>query len=162
MRTPDTHGLRDPALADVWRSRDKRIGGSEPTIAAYLIRAPYAHPFWDWHVLAVIHLRDHPDYGPARHIAFPGASHEVLVTALNPERDGLVNPDDASSWDHMNPHDFVGQVMLADDVQAARLAELLAFAVADGNLVPDSDHREWWKQVLATTAEHVRLGGHPG
>lgn len=161
MRPPDTRGLSVPAVADVWHSRESRIDGTVPTIAAYVIRAPRAHPFWDWHVMCVVHLRYHPDFGQANHIAFPGATHEVLVTALDPTHDAGIDPDNGTTWKHMQPHDMVHQVIVNSDAEAARLAELCAKAVADGHLVPDSDHRAFWELMLDNTAEHLRLGGHP-
>lgn len=154
-------GLSTAPVARVWLSRDRRIGGGEPTLCAYVIHAPLSHPFWAWHVMVVMHLRPTAKHGEAN-LRFPGASHEVFLTALDPTHDDQIDVDDAETWKHMSPPDYVGQVMLADDDQALRLGELMAKSITDGHLVPDSDHTTWWDRVLAVTTEHLRIGGHDG
>lgn len=159
MRDADIVGL----VARCWKCGVTEIEGV-PTanIASYLIFAPLAHPLWSWHVLSVVHLRETPELGPPRHVAFPGATHEVLVLALDPRKDAQLDPDDPMTWKFLVPPDVVHQVILEDDDAAATLADQVARAVASGDLIPDSDWRSLWVAALDLTAEHSRLGGHPG
>ena len=147
--------------ARVWRaplSDDRRK--RRAALAMYLLDAPGAHPFWRFHALMVIHLR--PEKGiPEPKLHFPGATHEFGVFALDPADDAGIDAGDIATWHYLMPPDAVVQVILPSDEAAVAVGELAAVAVAEGTLVPDSDHRRAWDAMLQRTAEHVRLGGHP-
>lgn len=158
MREPDIVGTE----ALCWESAAPDIVDPDHTaIASYVICAPHAHPFWAWHTVNVVHLRETERFDAPR-LAFPGASHEVMVFALNPEKDAGIDPDDPGTWDMMTPPDVVHQVILPNDEAAVMLAFLVAHSCARGDLIPDSDWRTAWGATLDKTAEHLRLGGHPG
>jgi hypothetical protein len=137
---------------------DKPEGHAQ--LCQWLMFAPTAHPWWRYHVLCVVHLR--PLNGDKPHIAFPGASHELLVLAIDPEAEAGIDPDDyrtQARW--LTPPDVVVQFIAADDDQARDVARFAAEAVARGLIVPDPDHQTAWEKGIAATAEHIRLGGHP-
>src|SRR6266516_305077 len=111
---------------------------------AYLIFAPQAHPFWSWHALLGVALRDVPGVPPA-HRKYPEAEYELMVWAIDPER---TPPDpreyifgDAQRKPGMflQPPDVIVQFHGTGDDGAAEVLRLCARAVADGVLVPDSD-----------------------
>lgn len=167
LASPHPEFDREPEwanLARVWRSRDPRIDGDHPTIAAYVVFAPLAHPWWSWHTMSIVHLRPWPGdpVKPDADLRDPTMTHEVMVLAIDPQHQDKLALDDADTWKFLLPPDVVVQVSLPDDAAAGKMMELVARAVADGMLVPDSDYRERWDRTLANTAEHVRLGGHPG
>lgn len=150
MKDPDLSG---PA-ARAWKSPHGEEGAGR---GAWVVHAPGSHPLWPWHAISAVHLR--PVEGmPPPNLRFPGASHEVLVLALNPDH-YPPDPDGYLRW--LMPPDVAAQVMGLTDDQARQLVELCAKAVCQGLLVPDSDHRAAWDQTIALTAEHMRLEGHP-
>jgi hypothetical protein len=131
-------------------------------VCQWLLDAPYAHPFWRWHVIAVVHLR--PVAGEQEaHVQFPGASHELLLLALDPQMDDRIEPGRYDTQNHwLQPPDVVVQFIVADDDQAREVAKFAADAVTRGLVVPDSDFASHWEKAIHATAEHMRIGGHPG
>jgi hypothetical protein len=137
--------------------------------ADWIVNGPY-HPFWSWWYVSVVHLRP-LDGAPPPHIAFAGATHEIMCFSLNPDpKDGRPKvPDidklDAGDAEHglpgfLQPPDFTTQVILLDDDQAKQLGDLVVRHIVEGNSC-DSDYRGYWIRLIAKTAEHFRLGGHP-
>lgn len=152
MRKPDLNGPAGRA----WRIPNAREGAQ---VGGWFLLAPGSHPFWPWKVLTGVHLRGEIDGQPA-HIQFPGATHEVLLLALDPDH---APPDvDVNRFAHwLTPPDLVHQLILPNDDALVELLELCAHAVVEGILVPDSDYRRAWASSLDQSAEHARLGGHP-
>jgi hypothetical protein len=149
-----------PGVARAWRLEPaEKLAG----VGQWLVHAPHGHPFWPWYVVQAIHLRPLEGQPPA-HVQFPGASHEWLVVALNPE----APLPDVDRWAapgtppirYLKPVDQCWQFIVASDEQAAQLCEQAVRCIVQG-VSPDQDFRAWWKAAIANTAEHVRLGGHP-
>lgn len=138
---------------EAWRE-DAYMGG-------YLIHAPAAHPLRAWHLLMGIHLRPDNRAPTLPFLRFPGATHEIMVLALNPEHDAALDPDDRETFKWLEPPDVTEQVVLGSDDQARELVRLCATGCVHGVLVPDSDFRSAWRASLEQTSEHLRLGGHP-
>lgn len=161
-RAPDVDGH-----AKAWRIKSPSAPAwqNEGCAAAWLLHVPWAHPLWSFYVLQTIALRsiEAEDRPPV--LQFPGASHEMLVSALNPDMP-LADIDD---WNgpgtppmaYLEPFDQCVQFIVADDAQAELVSDLVVRAIVEGNLSPDSDFRGLWRETIANTAEHVRLGGHP-
>lgn len=132
----------------------------EATVSFWLVCAPSSHPWWWWYVVSVIHLRQIPGTPPV-HFQFPGATHEVLFLALSPEHP-LPDVEDWKAMQYLTPPDLVHQVILPDDDGARELCELVVKGIVCLEMNPDVDNRSTWRSSLDQTAEHVRLGGHPG
>lgn len=143
--------------------------GSASVGADYLVTGPY-HPFWKWWMVSIVHLRP-LEGAPPPHVRFPGATHEIMCLSLDPEpRNGRPAEPDLDRIEagdvegglpgFLQPPDWVVQVILPDDDGARTLAELVVREIASGRSC-DSDFRSWWERTIQTTAEHVRLGGHP-
>jgi hypothetical protein len=161
----------DGALGKAWKfpmsddDGDWRLAVSLD--ANYLIHAPSAHPFWAWHVLMAISLRD-IDGQPAARKRYPDATHELMVYALDPNhpppdpREWPLPPDDGSPrpLQLLQPPDVVVQFHVDTDEQATEIATLAAKACTTGLLAPDEDHRGAWEDTIATTAQHYREGRH--
>lgn len=125
----------------------------------WLVHAPHGNPFWPWYMVAVVNLRDHKGQTGSPFIQFPGASHELLVVALNPE-DPLPDVDAWTQPRYLVPVDQCVQFIVADDKQATSLLDVVVKGILSG-ISPDQDYRALWREMVAQTAEHIRLGGHP-
>lgn len=156
----------DGPAAKVW-SVDPPQDDGDPrlavSLATYLMFAPNAHPHWNWHIMLGVSLR--PVEGvPAAVKHYPEAEYELMVFALDPDQE----VPDPHTWPLgrgrgllMDPPDAVVQFHGVTDEQAVEVYSLAAKAVADGILIPDTDHRQKWIGAIRATVEHYRDGGHP-
>lgn len=133
---------------------------TEATIASWILNVQAAHPFWSWWFLATVHLRPIPGAKPA-HVVLPGATHELLVMALDPAHEppnpAAFREDDVHG---LRPIDVTQQYVVRNDADAVDLAELCARACCDGVLSPDQDFRRLWEYHVTGTARHIAAGGH--
>ncbi len=156
------------------------------TIGTWLLDCPGAHPFWQWYFVAAIHLRAIEGVAPA-HITRKGATHEVMVMALQPPAlarekqatrelvETLCDGDDydadlvdramvqtrgALALPYMTPFDVVQQVVAKSDQIAAQAVFLCVRACCVGQLSPDSDFRSAWARMLDDTIRHYEEGKH--
>jgi hypothetical protein len=132
----------------------------EGTIASWLLHCPGQSPAWSEYLLSVIHLRDIPGTPPA-HQQWPGATHEVLLTALHP--DAHPSPGDPGSWVPLTPVNVCQQIEVPSDDDARDLLRLAAQAVVDGRLPaepPLAGQVEPWRTVLLKSAAHARGEEH--
>lgn len=130
------------------------------TVSLWFITAPGQSPAWDKYLLSVVHLRDVPDVPPAK-VNVPGATHEVMLRALDPTKHPT--PLNADTWKHLIPINFVEQVQLPDDAAAKELVELAAVAVVRGVLwaeAPLAGQTEPWRTSILKTAAHLRGEEH--
>lgn len=112
---------------------------AELTVAGWIIYAPYAHPVWHSYLLSAVSLRDCPGARPAK-IYLPGATHEVLLYALNPEHRTSIN-----DFPHpLIPTNFHGQWIAENDEAAARYIDETVRMVCEGQLNPDTDYTRYW------------------
>lgn len=144
------------------------LQGADTTLAWWLLTGTW-HPIWPQFVISVIHLRDVEGREPAT-LQFPGATHELLVLALNPgeppkihdavklERKGL------KLCGYLEPIDVVHQFEATDE-QMVDLAKLAAQACVDGRLNPSTDdarefYHEQWLTACVKTLAHMRGEEH--
>lgn len=142
LRLTPTDGPPDPTLAT--------------TVGLWFLTCPGQSPAWSEYVLAAVHLREADGMPPAR-ISQPGATHEVLLLALDPARSP--SPLDTSTWRHLMPANVAVQIRVPDDDAARGVLRLAASAVADGLLwaePPLSGQTEPWRSTLQETAAHFR------
>lgn len=154
------------AFGTAWRVRLQPVGQRERpdhdgTVGAFIVRAPNAHPLWDHYAINVMHLRPIEGVKPA-HITSPGATHELMILALNPEEPLPPSLDAGPSWklSFLRPIDVVTQFKAADDVVADEILELAIAAIVNGQISPDQDYRSRWTEAIVTTAEHFAAGKH--
>jgi len=131
------------------------------TVACWWLDCPGQSPAWRHYLLAVVHLRpiDGQEHDPV--ITVPGATHEVMVVALNPEANP--DPEDTATWWFLRPHNVMEQIELPDDEAAIQLAEHAAHAVVKGVLwaePPLSGQVEPWRTSILKTAAHLRGEEH--
>lgn len=109
------------------------------TVAAWIVCAPYAHPFWSHYSVICVSLRDVPGCQPPV-IRMAGATHEVIVHALNPEHEPAI--DDYPRL--LLPPNFVGQFIEPSDEAARERIRQTVQDVIDAKLNPDTDYTRHW------------------
>lgn len=148
-----------------WRLRMPPVGhrhrpDNDATVDAFIVRVPGAHIAWDHWMVSLIHLRPIDGVKPAE-IRVGDATHEFMILALNPEEPlpGLdVDENFHPAW--LSPIDVAEQFTAANDAVAAEIGELAVRTIVDGYASPDQDWRAWWKNAIATTAQHYADGTH--
>lgn len=126
------------------------------TVGLFIVNAPGMHPCWEYWVVSLIHLRPIAGVKPA-HIDLPGATHEFMIVALDPEQPlpGLVVDEQwQPKW--LRPIDVIEQFTAANDAVADRILELAVQAIVAGVASPDQGYRAWWKAAIAETSRALR------
>lgn len=150
---------------DAWRARVPEVGhrgrpSFDATVGGFIVRAPGVHVFWDHYLVSVIHLRP-IDGEKSPVIRRPGATHELIIAALNPERPlPPLDWTDDYSVSFLTPIDVEAQFVAANDAVADRILELSVRTIVDGLASPDQDWRAWWERSLEHTARHFADGTH--
>lgn len=122
-------------------------GPPHATVAYWIVYAPYAHPWWPYHRIALIHLRPTPGL-QAGVMHKLGATHEIVVQALLP--DSVPLPVFTHVHKPLHPINFVGQFVVQPSMpqQMDRMAidrvQGSVDAILRGELNPDSDGRRGW------------------
>ena len=103
------------------------IPSAAETVCTWLLTAPRAHPLWSQYAIVAVRLRDLPGFPPPTR-QFDGATHELLVIALNPEH-GTMTPKRAvrfwrkgRSLPYLTPVNIAHQIEGTDE-EAAELAK---------------------------------------
>lgn len=133
-----------------------------------LITAPAWHPVWSQYVVTVVDLAPHPGVREAT-LQFPGATHELLVFAVNPAH-GRLTPDRfnelvlAGTSVYLSPVNIVHQFTATDD-EMRTIAWLCGRAVTEGELNPETGDapdrvREEWLQACVLSLAHLRGEEH--
>lgn len=131
------------------------------TLTAWLIYAPGQAAGWDHYLLAVVHLRPIEGTPPAKINGF-GYTHEFLLCALDPERKPV--KDDAKTWAPIYPVNACVKFMVGSDADAVDIADQAVAMIVRG-LIPaeaafPNQGQQSWSQIITSTAEHKRTGGH--
>ncbi|QIG66770.1 hypothetical protein EVB27_100 [Rhizobium phage RHph_TM16] len=127
--------------------KDTHPRSAEVFNVAWVIDAPWAHPIWSQYVLWLYDLTSDFEKPPTIHL--PGATHEFMLFALDPEhpvpRD---QPPSETKFKPLTPANY-GYQFVADSNQAAeeRIQELVDGIVAK-KLSPDTDFRSLWDKLL--------------
>lgn len=140
------------ACGAAWRVPVESVeGGTKDqqaaTVAIWVVFAPGANIMWSYYVVCCVNLRGDVDGVPPK-VAQDGATHEVIVLALDPRTTpNLKRP--ASTM--LRPMNFVGQWRVGtrpNPVDLDRAAEAKIAGVIDeilaGTLSPDTDHIRAW------------------
>lgn len=138
------------------------------TLGTWLITAPIFHPAWSQYVLSLIRLDEHPDLPPPV-LKFPGASHELLLLAVNPAP-GEQTPETVrdhcrdGSLPFLQPVNIAEQFTGTDDEMRA-VAWLAARGVVNGVLHPETADapsivRAHWLAACTKTLAHLRGEDH--
>lgn len=160
---------RGPLGEAVHLEVNPELSGASTTVTWWLLTGTW-HPVWPQFVISVVSLRPVDDMPPAI-FAFPGATHELAVLALNPGDPPHVHDVDvvqtggfAAVGGWLEPVDVVHQFVATDEEMTA-LADLCAQACVDGRLNPSTDDnraglRELWLTACVRTLAHMRGEEH--
>jgi hypothetical protein len=157
MRPPDVDGF-----AKAWYIENKSgVADHQATLAMWLVNAPWAHPFWSWWNIGLLHLRDIPGVKPA-HKKYPEAEFEFIILSIDPDWTPI---DDASELakngiPFLHPPDVIEQFHGVSDHDARRITEAAVRAVCAGHISPDQDYRSVWHTTIHDTVDHFRAGAH--
>lgn len=117
--------------------------GEMADVAAWIVEAPHAHPFWHSYVIMLQHLRPIARGKPAV-LYLPEATHEMNVWALSPDRprEPMLHGGRLSL---MEPRNFAAQMVCASDEHAIiRVYETAIVPIVSGQLSPDTDFTRDW------------------
>lgn len=136
-------------------------------VVAYLIDAPGWHPVWNQYQLAVVSLKEF-DGVPDPILKFPGATHELLVVAINPEYQQTVSSMIQHGTDGKLPYLTpvnIAEQFEATDEEMEKLAWLCGRAVVSGQLNPETGDgpervRMEWLSACVKTLAHIRQEPH--
>jgi hypothetical protein len=149
-RTENTKPTLRGAMGDAWlidiaalHSRHGVVNDPRTAVMlpCWIASAAYAHPVWSHYAIHCISLRDVPGV-PKAVINLEGATHEIMVFALDPDTKPTVNDYPRL----LQPANFVAQFIAVDDLAAAAYVQQAVQEVIDGTLNPDTDNRGIWVQ----------------
>jgi hypothetical protein len=141
-RAPDLTGPNGRAWKSDIAAVARRYPGGPPhelTVVSWVVEARWAHPLWHSYFLCAISLREVPGWPPAQ-INLAGATHEVMLYALDPNHKRALN----DRHRYLQPSNFHGQWKAESDEAAAAFIEETVKLILNGQLSPDTDFRRDW------------------
>jgi hypothetical protein len=160
MREPDVKGPYGRA----WfiRDKDPKFVDHQACLGSWLVNVPGAHPFWEYWLVTIVHLRDIPGQSKPATKKYPEAEFEFGIHSIDPAIVPEPDPDNAlEGYPLLNPPDVIEQFHGISDRDALRVAEGGISAMIHGRISPDQDFRPMWNRLITGTVEHFRSGAHP-
>lgn len=120
-------------------------GRPDAGVEVWLVKAPWAHPWWHSYVIMLFHLR--PMAGvdnPKLYVA--GATHEIIIFALDNDQPVALDKPWAKAMLH--PCNFAAQFIAAGDTAAALKVQECVQNIVLGILSPDTDHIQSWGAIF--------------
>lgn len=116
--------------------------------ATWLIDAPWAHRLWNQYELTLVDLTTPMSRSPT--ILLTGATHEMLLFALNPNHSIDVNrPASHQRVRPLHPANHNYQFKAATDEVALERVQGIVDAISQRHLSPDTDCRSTWDALFA-------------
>jgi hypothetical protein len=141
-----------------WKVAEGPTDLGPANIQTWLVRAPYAHAFWQWYGIYVVHLREAEGLPEVkRH--YPEAAYEFAIYTINPEACPAPDPDMGKGFPFLTPFDSIEQFHGLDDEQAMSLCTLAVTNIVNGNAHPDSDFRRGWHTFIAGEVRELATQG---
>src|SRR5574337_683239 len=146
MREPDFVGV----FGRAWKLSDEAIRRASnlpddvdvPIKGVWVVCAPNSHPVWPWYRVLMYDLKRIAGVPDAK-IYLPGATHEFVVQALNPNN--YPPTVDEMPMYYLTPANFAAQMVCPSDEAAVRTIEALAIKdIVNGRLSPDTDFTFQW------------------
>lgn len=130
----------------------------DSSVCAWCVNAPWANIFWSNYAIMCVHLRDQPNQTKPPTINLPGATHEIIVLALDPNFTPEIDPDPGLHY--LTPANFAGQFKVASDAAAEEVVEKIVRRICAGTLNPDTDAMKQWVAIFGDHGlkSHYRLG----
>jgi hypothetical protein len=139
-------GLAWPVDLDLAYQRLGKSRADAADVASWLVEAPWAHPVWHSYWINLAHLRELPNY-PRPKIYIAGATHEILVHALNPNMDRQTMIE-TGAMHALHPANFAAQFIEATDDGAIERIRGTVEMICDSKLSPDTDFRQSWVMLF--------------
>jgi hypothetical protein len=140
---------------------EPRTWAESASLAGWLIEAPGQSPAWSHYGMSLVHLRP-VEGAPDPVIRIPGATHEILLYALDSEANP--KPNDRDSMRPLLPLNAECQFRVDSDDDAIDLLEGCVRAIVDGIMPaepPFPNHGQIaWQNMVTRSAEHLRTGMH--
>lgn len=160
---PDRFGLIQGVAATAQEIPLTNLHGAQlATLRAYLVHAPGQSPAWSHYLVGAIHLRPIPGERDAN-IIVPGATHELLVAALDPEPGPTI--EDPETLRPLLPLNAQVQ-FIGTDAQAIAICLGATRAICAGSMPAEPPFQQQgqaaWEALVANTLEHWRTGVHAG
>jgi hypothetical protein len=139
IRAPDITGPGGNAWRYDIPALRQAIKTTQPdgSIAAWLIKAPWANLAWHSYILMLVHLR--PMGLPTR-FYLEGATHEMTLAALDPSVALSLLERPAMLY----PLNFAAQFIEPSDEAAIARCEKCVVDIVNGELSPDTDFTQHW------------------
>jgi hypothetical protein len=147
--------IRGPAGSGFVYAPTPQVPDQTATLRAWVLTCPGQSPAWSQFLLSVVHLRPIEGARPVT-LHFPGAGHEFLLLALDPQRPVHGNEDLAR---HLTPVNVSVQEAGLTDGQAVAICDGLAAMVVSGQLPAEpalsGGAQELYKRVIRASAQHL-------
>lgn len=141
------------------------IPGHDASIGCWIVTAGWAHPAWDQYAVSVVTLDDLPGQLPAV-LHRPGATYELIVTALDPEAGTCTAESVLAAWyiPFLSPANVTVQFTARDADHAFELGWFVTEAIVNAVLRPEPDGlmvtREAWARSIARGLNHGKDPHH--
>lgn len=146
MRNPDYFGRAGKAWRIDVPAFYKSINiapDKHAVVACWVLHAPASHPLWPWCRMILLDLVKPMPHLPPPDIYVEGATHEMVLEALNPD---IYPPTvDGIPADSLVPANFAAQFTCSGDTAAIiKIEQQAVLPIVHGVLNPDTDGmREW-------------------
>ena len=131
---------------------------SKAQLAFWLLYAPGFSPAWDHYMISVVHLRPVDDEPPVK-LHYPSAEYEILVAALDPRPNPVV--DNPRTWRSLGVN-YVEQFDGVTDELAILVAKNVAELLTQGSLYVEPvgirGAREMFRVTLKEIVGKVKRG----
>lgn len=119
-----------------------------PTFSlTWIIDAPWAHPLWHQYFLVLYDLTTPMQREPTIHL--PGATHEMVLFALDPEhpiaKDSTPTPSEVY---RLSPPNYGYQFKAKSNNEAAERIQAVVDGIVARQINPDTDWRSFWNNGL--------------
>jgi hypothetical protein len=121
----------------------KRRGLESGDVACWIVEAPNAHPVWHSYWFEMVHLRPFRDMEGDTHIYLEGATHEMWIAAIDPDK-SRQEMLDTGMIPALRPLNFACQFIFDNDHTASLSLLQDVRDVIDGVISPDTDFVRMW------------------
>jgi hypothetical protein len=143
------------------------IAGKSAWSVSWLITAPWAHPFWSQYQLVLVDLT--ADLGKPPILYRKGMTHEFTLWALQPDKryDLLVRMDEAMAGKSallpiLTPQNQSFQFPAESNEAAEARMQAAVDEIHRGELSPDTDFNQQWRDRFAHDGVSLRVGENNG
>ena len=124
----------------------------DPSLAWWVIEAPWAHPIWHSYLLSLSDLQPRQNV-PNAIMYFPAATHEIVLHALDPggRRQPIIRGDGRlgkGTCQPLIPVNFAAQFACLTDQDAETRVANAVRMICDGKLSPDTDFVAQWIELF--------------